>query len=241
MTDQDSGLQFGHVEGQGPAAPANCVVCKQPIRGTYFAVNGKVVCDSCRDRLLAAREAGSPSKRFFRALGLGFGAALIGAAVYFGIELATGYEFALIAILVGFLVGTAVRKGSNGRGGWRYQLLAILLTYLAVVATDSSAVVSELRKEARSRADSAQTVAAPANDAPTAGVARKAVTGSQGPAAVVAALVVLLGIALVTPILIGVSSPLHLVIVGFALYEAWKMNRTPALTITGPYHVGAGA
>jgi hypothetical protein len=27
------------------------------------------------------------------------------------------------------------------------------------------------------------------------------------------------------------------VIVAFALYEAWKLNRMPAFTITGPYQI----
>jgi hypothetical protein len=47
----------------------------------------------------------------------------------------------------------------------------------------------------------------------------------------------LLGLALAMPFLIGFQSPLHFVIVAFALYEAWKLNRMPAFTITGPYQI----
>jgi hypothetical protein len=32
-----------------------------------------------------------------------------------------------------------------------------------------------------------------------------------------------------------VMFPLHLLIAGFALYEAWKLNRGVALQVTGPY------
>jgi hypothetical protein len=39
------------------------------------------------------------------------------------------------------------------------------------------------------------------------------------------------------PVLIGLQSPLHFVIVAFALYEAWKLNRMPAFTITGPFQI----
>jgi len=50
---------------------------------------------------------------------------------------------------------------------------------------------------------------------------------------------VLVALAYAAPIMIGVSSPLHLVIAGFALYEAWKLNRGVTLTVTGPYHATA--
>jgi hypothetical protein len=93
-------------------------------------------------------------------LGLGFGAAVLGAGIYFGIAALTGYEFGLVAIVVGVLVGSAVRKGSNGRGGWRYQLLAKFLTYTAVVVTDSSLIARELKNEWRAQA--ASSAAAPA-------------------------------------------------------------------------------
>src|SRR5690349_4084007 len=123
------GLQFDRAETphSAPAGSA-CVVCKQPLSGTYFEVNGKTVCPGCRDRLNAELNKYSPAVRFARALGLGAGAAVIGAGIYYGISAATGYEFGLVAIVVGLLVGKAVRKGSGGRGGWRYQALAMALT-----------------------------------------------------------------------------------------------------------------
>ena len=128
-------LQFDRAEPSTPTPSAtSCVVCKQPGQDTYYEVNGKVVCPSCRAKLETHTATGS----FANSLLLGFGAAVLGAAIYFAIELFTGYEFGLVAIVVGLLVGTAVRKGSKGRGGWRYQALAIGLTYLSVVVTDTS-------------------------------------------------------------------------------------------------------
>jgi hypothetical protein len=46
---------------------------------------------------------------------------------------------------------------------------------------------------------------------------------------------VLLALAYAAPVIIGFSSPLHLLIAGFALYEAWKLTRGVALRVTGPY------
>jgi hypothetical protein len=221
-------LQFDHAEQAVPGG-ATCAFCKQPILASYYEMNGKVACQRCRGQILATWNRGSPSTRFAKALGLGAAAAALGAGLYFGIEALTGYEFGLVAIVVGLLVGSAVRKGSNGRGGWRYQALAMFLTYSAVVATDSSLIARELTKQLRAPADS---VASPGST-PQKGSERPA------PLAIAVGLAVLVALAYAAPIMIGVSSPLHLVIAGFALYEAWKLNRGVALAVTGPYQATA--
>jgi hypothetical protein len=114
-----------------------------------------------------------------------------------------------------------------------------------VVATDSSLIARELAKEFRARADSVKASAAPelTMGSAAAGTSIKPDSAApKGPArpslgAFVVALAVLLGLAYAAPIMIGVSSPLHLLIAGFALYEAWKLNRGVALRVTGPYQV----
>ena len=242
----DSGLQFDRAERAAPGGGASCALCKQPIASTYYEINGHVTCQRCRGQILAAWNKGSPGSRFAKALGLGAAAAAVGAGLYFGIEALTGYEFGLVAIVVGLLVGGAVRKGSNGRGGWRYQLLAMFLTYSAVVATDSSLIAREMTKQFRARADSIQASAVPSAATPvvTAGsVVRDSTGGTKGappgPLAFALGFTVLLALAYAAPILIGVSSPLHFVIAGIALYEAWKLNRGGALRVNGPYQASA--
>ena len=247
-------LQFDRAERtESTAAAAGCTVCKLPISGSYFEINGKVVCPRCRGRLMAHWQRGTGSGRFWRALGLGALAAALGAGLYFGIAALTGYELGLVAVVVGLLVGGAVRKGSNGRGGGRYQLLAMFLTYTAIVATDSSLIVRELRKESRARADSIPTAAdtgagvatagtqlnAPRLTTPSVGSARpKLAAGFRG-LGVVLGLLVLLAIAYAAPIAIGIASPVHLLIAGIALYEAWKLNKGAALRVTGPYQAAS--
>jgi len=39
--------------------------------------------------------------------------------------------------------------------------------------------------------------------------------------------------------MIGITSPIHLLIAGFALYEAWKLNRGVTVQVTGPYQAAA--
>lgn len=246
----DPTLQFDRAEGAAPATAAACGFCQQPISGTYFEINGQVACMRCRGQIMAAWNRGSPGKRFAKALGLGGAAALLGAALYFGIEALTGYEFGLVAVVVGLLVGSAVRKGSNSRGGWRYQALAMFLTYSAVVATDSSLIVRELSARFRARADSIKpspdSIPALAGTASLSTLntlrsdsALKPARPRPGALTLTLGLVVLLAVAYAAPILIGISSPLHLVIAGFALYEAWKLNRGVALRVTGPSQAAA--
>jgi hypothetical protein len=213
----------------------------QPFVGAYYAVNGRAVCASCRDNVAAHAASG----HFGTAFLLGLGAAALGAGIYFAIEALTGYEFGLVAVVVGLLVGNAVRKGSRGFGGWRYQALAIGLTYLSVVVTDASLVIRSAIQENRTQADSAVVSSTqPVRPGAATGSAPVVVVDSTSGAASAKgghnpaiAVVMLFGLALAMPFLIGFQNPLHFVIVAFALYEAWKLNRTPAFTITGPYQI----
>ncbi|HXH63503.1 MAG TPA: hypothetical protein VNG95_04910 [Gemmatimonadales bacterium] len=255
MNDQSSGasggtggLQFDRAETPAAtAAGSACVICKQPLSGSYFEVNGKTVCPACRDRLNTELNKYSPGVRFARALGLGAGAAVIGAGIYYGISALTGYEFGLVAIIVGLLVGKAVRKGSGGRGGWRYQALAMALTYLAIVATYTPYVFKGIKESMDSRVarDSSQVTTIDSTATPDRAVTPPAATSATpsksrpGAGAIIVAFALLAGIILAAPIIAGVSSPIGLLIVAIALYEAWKINRGAAFTITGPYRVAA--
>jgi hypothetical protein len=71
--------------------------------------------------------------RPLKALLLGSVAAAVGAGVYRMVTFGTGWNFSLVAILVGYMVGGAVRTGSGERGGRFYQFLAAFLTYSALV------------------------------------------------------------------------------------------------------------
>src|SRR4051812_36252602 len=123
-------LQFDNAEftSERPGA-LSCAACQKEIDATYYEVNGKTVCASCRAPIEAHRASGSRVERFARATVFGAGAAAVGGAIYYAVTRATGREFALVSILVGFMVGAAVRKGSWNRGGRVYQALALFLTY----------------------------------------------------------------------------------------------------------------
>jgi hypothetical protein len=128
-------LQFETAELPDSESARPCGACKQPLRDSYFDVNGTVMCPSCKEQVLAQLQGGSGFARVLKAGLFGVGAAIAGAAVYGAITTASGYNIGLISIAVGWLVGTAVAKGSEHRGGPGYQVLAFVFTYLAIGAS----------------------------------------------------------------------------------------------------------
>ena len=52
-------------------------------------------------------------------------------------------------------------------------------------------------------------------------------------------IVVLLAVLYATPFLAGIENLIGLLIIGFALYEAWKLNRRTELRVSGPQQVSA--
>ncbi|MDH4048439.1 MAG: hypothetical protein OEW68_10200 [Gammaproteobacteria bacterium] len=137
-------LQFEQADygKEAKAAAQSCSACKGSLGAQYFLANSQVVCQACADNLNAQRNTGSPLGRFGIATVLGLVAGALGAGLYFGIAALTGYEFGLVAIVVGFAVGFAVRMGSGGRGGKPYQFLAVIITYAAIVCTYIPAIVA---------------------------------------------------------------------------------------------------
>lgn len=237
------GLRFDE-PAAGAGAPI-CGRCQALIADAYYEVNGHVVCAGCK-AALEQSPTGSGASRMLRATAFGLGGAIVGAGVYYAILAVTGYEIGLVAIAVGWLVGRGVQKGSDGRGGWAYQALAVGLTYLAIVSTYVPFIVKAMTgDEAKAsaaapapaaRADTVSANATP-NAADTAESAQAAVSAGEFAVGVVA----LLALAAAAPFLAGFENVLGILIIGFALYQAWQMNRRVPMTINGPYAVGRGS
>jgi hypothetical protein len=260
-------LQFDTVEPVGgseaTATSLACTACNGEISTSYYEVNGAVICISCRSTLRAQLTGGSGSARLARALGFGLVAAAAGSALYYAILALTGYEIGLVAIAVGFLVGRAVNRGSQGRGGRSYQVLAVGLTYFAIVTTYIPFILKGIRENPPAvAADStAKTPGVPQSSSSTAvsvAAGHRAAEQQGEPSAAPAAqsvkltvkkitigqallgLAALLALAAAAPILAGFQNILGMVIIGFALFEAWRQNQRLQLAVTGPYRVGAG-
>ncbi|MCP4658013.1 MAG: hypothetical protein GY856_21600 [bacterium] len=281
---REEDLQFDRAEyaaadGDRESAPETgavieCCVCNTTILDSYYEINGRVACPGCHGQALEQRTGGSAAGRFVRALALGSLAGAIGFGIYYGIAALSGYQFALIAVLVGFMVGMGVRMGSNRRGGWLYQLMAVGITYLAIAVTYAFLAFSEMEQlpeegTATSEdgkpvpglvvADDQQAgeetfppepivedVAADELRDPEEEIADLEDLSSYeeqlpgGALGVVVGLVALAAFVLALPVVVGFQSILSLVIIGFGLFEAWKLNKRVPFEAAGPFRVGAG-
>lgn len=279
-------LQFDRAEPiEAGAAPAGsddsaflptCQKCQQRISDAYYEVQGAVSCGSCYQEALAAWHSGTPITRGLRALVFGCVAALLGCILYYAILKLTGYEFGLIAIVVGYAVGYAVKVGGGRRGGAYYQALAIALTYLSIVfsylpmvfegvmnevAQEEQAVEEPVAalvepatgdpatNEAASSAPPTPESAAPPGELPATApspadgslASEASAEGEIDAVGGLVAVVVLMGLILAMPFLAGLENILGLIIIGFGLFEAWKINRKEEFSAAGPYRVGTPA
>jgi uncharacterized paraquat-inducible protein A len=250
MADQ-ARLQFDRFEpAAGVAAAAGVIACKNCgsiLKATYYVVNGNIVCDRCRRLVVTERNRGGSASRFGSALVLGVLATAVCSLIWYAVLKATDAQWGILAVIVGLIVGGAVRKGSRGRGGWRYQTLAIFLTYTAIVTSYVPFIIEEIREQRSHRATEVSAAAAPAADQTALAVADRTAEASDsataaslkkaGPVGVAVAIVLLLALLYTTPFLMGIQNVLGIVIIGFALYEAWKLNRRTELRVSGPHQV----
>lgn len=245
-----------------------CIVCSAPITDTYYAVGEQVLCPSCATAVQAPPP-GTPFGRFLKATALGLGAGLVGAVIWFAIRRLAHVEVGLVAILVGFMVGKAVRAGSGHRGGLGYQILAVLLTYSCIAANYMPDAIEALIAVANENAEVADADAndatangketdipgiVPAKEAavpedPASGENTPAEAPQEEPVEPLTAGERVVGIALIlaiafafslsAPFLEGTDNLIGLLIIGFALWEAWRFNAYAPLVVSGPYQVGA--
>ena len=231
-------LQFDRVEYASAPTATTCANCRQQIVQSYYEVNGKLICSRCHEALTQGAD-GSRGLRVGRALIAGFGAAVLGAVVWWGVRKLTGFEVGLISIGIGIAVGKAVRWGSQQRGGWAYQLLAVLLTYSAVAGNYMPDTFQALREMSKQ-----QTTAASSTSPSPAVQKASAAPAKDEHVSIVQffiALLALFVIAAAAPFMAGFENIIGILIIAFGLYEAWKINKRVPLTITGPFSVAPAA
>ena len=226
-------LQLDRAEFDGTYGTA-CGACAKALTTEYYEANGVTVCADCCEKLRAVGTTGTSLTRGIRALAAGAAAAFAGSVLYYAILALSGYEFGLIAIVVGMVVGKAVNWGAHGRGGWRYQTMAIALTYLAIVSSYVPLIVSQIGKQPVAEAS-----ARPGETATPAAQNQAADEAPPTAAGAIAAIAILIGLILALPFLGGVENIMGMIIIGIGLYEAWKFNRKGRVTITGPHAIAA--
>jgi hypothetical protein len=241
-------LQFDRAESErgasGLTGTMTCSVCGRALKDSYYAVNGHIVCNTCRRSGEADWNRGGSAGRFGKAVVLGILATIACSILWYVVLEATNSQLGILAVVVGLVIGGAVRKGSNGRGGWRYQTLAIFLTYTAIVSSYVPFIVEGMRErsaqatKASTPADTLSAFTPAVTTDSTAGTSRDS---KMGPLGFVIGIVVLLAVLYATPFLAGIENLIGVLIIGFALYEAWKLNRRKELRVSGPHLVSSAS
>lgn len=145
---QSGDLNFDKVDdgAQGPSQ-SNCALCHEPLTYQYYEVNKQTVCPPCKEKFEEQMERAKGPGRYAKAFLFGLPAGMVGAGIYYAIMALTGYEFGLIAILIGYMVGLAVRYGSHHRGGIGLQVMAALITYGAICSTYIPYIIQGMQAE----------------------------------------------------------------------------------------------
>jgi hypothetical protein len=234
---------FSASRGQSPApagGATSCSKCSGALRGSYYTLGEQMLCERCHFEVRSAGPSGSMFSRALGALAAGLVAAVIAGGLWLLVTELTGYELGIIALAVGFLVGVAVRIGARGVGGVGYQLLAVFLTYSAIVMTYVPSIVQEMRANEEIMAGfheaAEQAAVVPASAEGSDAVA----PALDDESAITATLYVIsVPIAYAAPFLMGFQNVIGILIIGFALYEAWKINKHVPLETKGPFRLGA--
>jgi hypothetical protein len=230
LSDERKPLQFETAETAAVSDLVTCTGCKQPITSSYFTVGGQVACQRCKVTVERAAQHNPGVAAFVKAVGLGSLAGLAGAAAWYMIRAATGYELGIIALAIGWGVGMGVRVGSGGRGGSRYQVLAIVLTYFWIAANympdlfvnfDKWALEGFAEGARLSLADAQAMLRNPSPDMVFAIAGIKVVFAMT--------------LALALPFLSGFKNLMGLLIIGFGLYQAWRINKRLDVAVEGPF------
>jgi hypothetical protein len=187
----------------GVAITPACAACADRIVAPYFAINGQVLCEHCRQSIERQLRGHLGLASLGRATLFGLGGAIAGAVIFVGVLSSSRSDWSIVAVLVGYLVGTLVRKGAGGLGGKASQVIAVALTYGSLAITFFAITIQQAGQVARP---------------PTAEV-----------------LLSMLADALEMPLIRMRSSPIQVVFVGFALWEAWRLNRPRRFVVTGPH------
>jgi hypothetical protein len=206
------------MEPREGAAQGVCVACRQPISDAYYEAAGRVFCAECRDAVASELSGGFGAVRLLKALAFGLGAAAVSAVVWYGIA-KLGFQLGIIAVVVGLAVGGAVRYGAEHRGGWAYQTIAVVLTYLAIAASWLPPVMESFRAQAAEQ-----------------------VSQSDDPAPAIDETLLLVSaivLSLELPVLQATEGTgiIGVLIVSFALYEAWKINKRRVIVFSGPFRL----
>lgn len=213
-------LQFRRAEHAleqqpGTTPSYTCAACKRPIVDRYFRSGEVTLCATCPPVIERALNTPPATPVLVKSILYGFGAALAGSILY-AVVIATVGQFALIAILIGYMVGKAMRAGAKGRGSRPQQIAAVILTYLGITMSFSLFAYYKML------------------------TVHIAATVTQRLVATILVLPTITFMGLTMPFRLIAKNPagiFTLVIIFLALVRAWQMTGRPKFALTGPFEI----
>lgn len=176
------------------------------------------------------------------AIAVGF---MVGTAVRKGSGGRGGWAYQTLAIALTYLaiVSTYVplvvkefQKEGSGSAARAHAAAPVPMDTITISARGPVASPSSTDSSARRRRDEN----APVMQAGTPRAVPRGDARHLGAGTVLLGIGALVLLAAIVPIAAGFSNLIGLLIIGIAVFEAWKLNRRVRLTIAGPYRLGAG-
>ncbi len=233
-------MQFDRAEFRpGTDGGLRCQYTGKPVVGRYYQLNGQIASAEFVESQLDPKSMGTKAGRFFGALGLGLGAAILGAVVWGGIRALTGYDIGIIAALAGWVIGIAVGAGSKHNGGILYRLMALLFVWLCI----SWSFIPETYHgiDASMSGDDSYFTEQGIESDPEFDETEPVVSGEQRDTVAYKAIILLMAfvVSLAGPVLMALSSIIMAIIMAFGFWEAWRRSGAAKLQLNGPFEAGA--
>jgi hypothetical protein len=216
-----------------------CTNCNGALGEQYWQWQTRPVCATCRTNISALLSTSQSKPAFARAVLLG-GLTAFGCGIAYAVFVHfTEYQLALLTIGIAFVIAKVLRHCSHGVGGRKYQVLALALTYFASAMGYGPGLIAGLRegpgKEVSPKTAMAAAAATPTSPARPDGPDEHSVFG------VLVALAVMFALLLAAPLFAATHAPIGLLIIGFGLWEAWKLTQGLPLVLDGPFRVAPAA
>jgi len=130
-----------------------CALCSHTVgRESAYFVNSQLACAGCVAQVRAELASQAPGGIGVLVAGVaGLAGALVGAAVWSGVAIATDLEVGYVAVLVGFLAGLGVKLGAGKQRGRLLQYLAAALAVVGLLAAKYMLFAYALVKVGRER------------------------------------------------------------------------------------------
>jgi hypothetical protein len=239
------------IAGQAVASAFLCTRCGNLCSERYYSLNTLLLCARCAMSAKRDIEQSDSWGQLFRSAAFGFGGAIVGAVIFYGVMALTNLIIGFTALLTGYVVGWSVRKGARNFMRRRHQWLALVLTYYSIgmsvvpltiqMAKQREFAAAATREAALVDAspDSAATTDSASTQAPAAPSRRVRKSGLPLPLEFVRLMLSIF----ILPLLFVVSSMpggiISALIIALGMRQAWRMTAGRSLALAGPYRIGA--